>query len=449
MSVNIITGNALAELRKLPSDFVSCAITSPPFWGLRDYNTATWEGGDPACDHKRHPTTSTAGEKVDGYASPFRGDPNYADHINEPYLTFDGLSCRRCGARCIDDQIGLEATPAEFVGKLVEVFREVRRVLHPSGTLWVDMGDTYCSRGGARTYGTSDYEKGRGPPPNGRVPVAAKPKDLMMIPAQLAIALRDDGWCLRDEIIWHKKSPMPTSQRDRCTRAHELVYMLTKSATYFYDQKAIAEGSAYPDDKRRPLGSEGAWQLDGRERGANGGGRPYDHETATRIKRSVWTIGRDGDAGAKHKHFATFPRRLVEPMILAGSSERGVCPKCFAPIERVVARRKLKRERLNDLTARTGEAGTGNHCPNTTAGVELIDTGWRPTCACGLEPIPAVILDPFSGLATVGLVAVQLGRSYIGIELNEKYAEASRARINNRGGVPGVKPLQGQQELFP
>ena len=154
-----------------------------------------------------------------------------------------------------------------------------------------------------------------------------KPKDLIGIPWMLAFALRADGWYLRQDIIWSKPNPMPESVTDRCTKAHEYLFLLSKSPRYYYDAAAIAEPSVYPDDKRRPLGSKGAWQIDGREQRANGGGAAYDHDTTSRNKRSVWTVSTQPYADA---HFATFPPALVEPCILAGCPVGGTVLDPFA-----------------------------------------------------------------------------------------------------------------------
>jgi len=167
--------------------------------------------------------------------------------------------------------------------------------------------------------------------------------------------------------------------------------------------------------------------------------------TATRNRRTVWTIASEPYSGA---HFATFPTKLVEPCILAGTSERGCCPECGAPWRRVTEREKLRRERPNDYTKRNGHDGTGNSCGNTVAGVSVKTTGWEATCEHGRDSVPCKVLDPFAGAGTVGLVCERLGRDFIGCELNPAYVEMAKARIANRNGLAGVEPAKGQRELF-
>jgi DNA modification methylase len=336
----------------LPDGCVQTCVTSPPYFGLRDYGVA--------------------------------------------------------------GQIGLEETPEQYVAAMVGVFRGVRRVLKDDGCLWLNIGDSYASGGGAGMQGKSGDRANRrhtqtalGPtrvtrgsrgghegkhgymetattdgPNRGPLP-GIKPKDLIGIPWMLAFALRADGWYLRQDIIWHKPAPMPESVSDRCTKAHEYLFLLTKSPRYYFDADAIAEASAYPDDDRagRAREDQKCYPTDERNgiraRKVNGGSgfgkqnidvtgtgaqsRTFDRPVYdTRNKRSVWTVAAVGYPGA---HFATFPPALVEPCILAGS-------------------------RPGDL-----------------------------------------ILDPFSGSGTTGQVARKWGRRYAGVELNPAYIELSKERF--------------------
>ena len=308
-SQRIIPGDCIAVLRTLPDASVHCCVTSPPYWGLRDYGH--------------------------------------------------------------DGQIGLEATPEAYVARMVEVFREVRRVLRDDGTLWMNLGDSYASTGGdlnkrkpgfsctghARLVVSGGAKPGNRTPPDG-----LKPKDLVGIPWRVAFALQADGWWLRQDIIWHKPNPMPESVRDRCTKAHEYVFLLTKSERYFYDADAVSEAAAtagqaglgfYPMRaaamRRKPSGNEAKNPSDGI--------RP-----STRNRRSVWTITTKPYSGA---HFAVMPPDLVEPCIKAG------CP----------------------------EGGT--------------------------------VLDPFAGSGTTLAVAAELGRNAIGCELNPEYIALAERRIKD------------------
>lgn len=373
-TIRTLVGDSLDVLRSMPSDSVHCCVTSPPYFGLRDY-------------------------KIDG-------------------------------------QIGLEKSPAEFVSRLVDVFREVRRVLHPSGVVWVNIGDSYnaAGRAGHGTRVGNKQESNRGNCSARPNCDSLKEKDLIGAPWMLAFALRDDGWYLRQEIIWHKPAPMPESVTDRCTKAHEQVFLLAKSARYFFDAEAVKEPSIGGEKSWRHAGnwavgadhSSVGWnQGDKAERRT---AKPDYAEIAThRNRRSVWTVASEPFPGS---HFATFPSELIRPMIRAGSSERGVCRSCLAPWERIADRKKLRRERPNELTKRTGTNGTGNHCPNTVAGVSVTTRGWQPTCKCDAgDPIPATILDPFGGSGTTGMVARQEGRACVMIELNPEYAKMHRERV--------------------
>ena len=352
----ILCGDALEVLRGMADQSVNCCVTSPPYWGLRDYGTAEWEGGDPGCQH------TISAKDADNKAV-----------FNERVTRGNRDRCVKCGAIRVDHQFGLEETPEEYVESIVEVFREVRRVLRDDGTVWLNLGDSYASGkgtcynpgGGKSSLGKERKDAGAHPLDRGNKSTLAasglKPKDLVGIPWRVAFALQADGWWLRSDIIWAKPNPMPESVRDRCTKSHEYIFMLSKSKKYYYDADAIKEPSVYPNDKRRPLGSKGAWEMDGREQRANGGGVAYEHDTLKRNKRDVWKVTTKPFKGA---HFAVFPPDLIRPCVLAG------CPK----------------------------GGT--------------------------------VLDPFFGAGTTGMVAKQEGRKYIGIELNPEYAEMAKNRIH-------------------
>jgi DNA modification methylase len=305
MKWGITTGDALDVLAAMEPRSVQTCVTSPPYWGLRDYG--------------------------------------------------------------VDGQIGLESTPEAFVARMVEVFREVRRVLRDDGTLWLNLGDSYASVGSGgdtksgfndRYFGTNNGAGKQGAPEGltGRRELRSglKPKDLCGIPWRVAFALQADGWFLRSDIIWHKPNPMPESVRDRPTKSHEYIFLMSKSARYLYDADAISEphGSNWLA-KRKPYEIKG-------NNDRNDGGQPPQSARERRNRRSVWTVTTRPYKGA---HFATFPPKLIEPCILAGA------------------------------------------------------------------PRGAVVLDPFAGAGTTGLVSVRLGRSFRGVELNPVYADMARKRI--------------------
>jgi DNA modification methylase len=311
VTFSVIEGDAAEQLAKLDADSVQTCITSPPYWGLRDYGTAEWDGGDPECDHLAGPLASDKntlgggkgqvgdGYKVQAFGSPFRGD-----------------RCGKCGATRIDSQLGLEPTPEQYVTNLVAVFREVRRVLRDDGTVWLNLGDSYASQGGEVTRPGQTAQAGNTrsnlhPGARVDVPAGLKPKDLVGIPWMVAFALRADGWWLRSDIVWAKPNPMPESVTDRPTRSHEYLFLLTKSARYFYDADAIREDLAFephaPGNKKLDASRNDHDRMDKVWGGPAG-----------RNKRSVWTVATQAFPGA---HFATFPPKLIEPCILAGSAE--------------------------------------------------------------------------------------------------------------------------------
>ena len=330
--IKILNGDCRDVLKTLPDCSVHCCVTSPPYYGLRDYGCA--------------------------------------------------------------GQIGLESTPDAYVAELVAVFREVKRVLRDDGTLWLNLGDSYASfrDGKATPDSTRGDDVGtlvpKGSAMNRMASTFAgsrvKHKDLIGIPWRVAFALQADGWYLRQDIIWHKPNPMPESVTDRCTKAHEYIFLLAKSPRYYYDAEAIKEASI-TGDPRRPYGSKGAWDLDGRPLGQRPQGRvrksvkrgEFDGKTnalpgreafravtETRNKRSVWTVNTKPYKGA---HFATFPPSLIRPMILAGC------------------------------------------------------------------PIGGTVLDPFGGSGTTAQVSEEEGRNAISIELNPAYIDLQRKRTSQIG----------------
>ena len=225
----IYQGNSMDVLRTLDTESIDCCITSPPYWGLRDYGTATWAGGDPKCEHVES-TNAHGGERAD------RDQTGYVKQYKDV--------CGKCGAVRVDDQIGLEPTPELYLEHMVELFREVKRVLKKDGTLWLNLGDSYAGSGVHSAHhanqGISQSAK-RGCTNGVPVSTGLKPKDLVGIPWRVAFALQADGWWLRQDIIWSKPNPMPESVTDRCTKAHEYIFLLTKSAKYYFDHKAIKE----------------------------------------------------------------------------------------------------------------------------------------------------------------------------------------------------------------
>jgi DNA modification methylase len=303
----IYNKDCLEQLKLLENESVNCCVTSPPYWGLRDYN--------------------------------------------------------------VQGQLGLEKNPDEYVKKIVEIFREVRRVLKKDGTLWLNLGDSYAGSGKGRLSTGEHSSLGKiqrsnqgsieGNIQKSIIPEFLKPKDLIGIPWRVAFALQKDGWYLRQDIIWHKPNPMPESVRDRCTKAHEYIFLLSKSSNYYFDQDAIREPYSWPQGRLKGTrGEQGYSSARGFDRD-NSGGFPQRH--SGKNKRSVWSIT---PKPFKAAHFATYPPDLIRPCILAGC------------------------------------------------------------------PIGGIVIDPFFGSGTTGVVALQNGRKFIGIELNSEYISIAEKRLN-------------------
>lgn len=495
-NATVYTGDALATLLELPPASVDAIVTSPPFYRQRDYGTAVWSGGSPDCDHK--PTR--------------KGPHTRAD-------------CTLCGATRLDFQLGVESTPSAYIAALTGVLEAARTVLKPSGTLWLNLGDTYSGGGRGQTPGPAAQVGAKAQTAGylGRLEIeGVAAKQLLGIPWRVALALQEAGWWLRSDIIWHKPNPLPESVRDRPTSAHEYLFLLAKSERYYYDWEAVAEPSTQGTPRRQ---------------------------------RDVWTIPtrafnavREGLADTDH--YAVMPDALVRPAILASTSERGVCPRCGEPWVRHTEQTPKDPGRAKgDLyiakaytTPQSKPSGkdrnlAGDPRPQTTL-------GWLPSCVChlppGMEPdalrvilsptdheggddptlqtgrrglnrqrgadegqrpmtryeqrryaaqlrgsphrqrmeaeagppfahylrtdypngaraiptallerwlergllervyvpqadplppIPATVLDPFCGAATVGKVALEEGRDFIGIELNPAFVDLSRRRL--------------------
>ena len=400
MTWEIRQGRNLDLLAEMPDGSVQTCVTSPPYWGLRDY-----------------------GE---------------------------------------DDQLGLEPTPEEYVANMVAVFREVRRVLRNDGTLWLNLGDSYFGAGRGPSNVNMEHGLHQAQTANGGFPTRGvysheliKPKDLVGIPWRVAFALQADGWYLRSDIIWHKPNPMPESVTDRPTKSHEYIFLLTKQPRYYYDAHAIREEAV-----ARDLGEmDGGAQRNGNGSKANEGrnfrtqirfggskygdsddphhatksGNPYEF-TGYRNKRSVWTVTTKPFSGA---HFAVFPPDLIEPCVLAGASF-AACSDCGAPYKRITERRKS----WESNSAKAGNRPEGKYGPEHQGDIRMGPTvsvttkGWEPGCECPGHPSlddngRSTVLDPFSGSGTTGMVALRHGRSYIGLELNPDYAEMSRNRIRD------------------
>ena len=308
MNIDIYQGDALQSLKTMKPGSVDCCVTSPAYWGLRDYGES--------------------------------------------------------------EQLGLEKTPEEYVANLVAIFKEVKRVLKDDGTLWLNLGDSYAGsgKGSSKSYNKDYHDLGK--VHSNIIPQNLKAKDLVGIPFRVAFALQQDGWYLRQDIIWHKPNAMPESVKDRCTKSHEYIFLLSKSAKYYYDYEAIKEDSADYENSKKRYETE-LWSGDKHQSGEYSTDRKK-HSTGIksfdgkRNKRSVWTVT---TKSFKEAHFAVFPPDLIEPCILAGCKEGGI------------------------------------------------------------------VLDPFAGSGTTGLVATNHNRNAVLCELSRKYIAIAKARISQQGSM--------------
>jgi DNA modification methylase len=413
----LYVGDVTDVLEQLPDESVHCVVTSPPYWGLRDYGTGLWDGGDPDCDH-------AAGNDHRNIGFNERYGRATVELQQEKAREFQFRDiCGKCGATRQDRQLGLEPTPDLYVANMVAVFRQVRRVLRRDGTCWLNIGDSYNNRAKTRETShqpalnnfTDDNWAERAARGGVRMSIndgQIKEKDLCGIPWRLAFALQADGWYLRSEIIWAKPNPMPESVTDRPTKSHEQVFLLTRSPRYFYDADAVRE-PLHPDTAMRA-----ARHPNGEPRPRNVADTRNDADSIKQFApsngrnlRSVWEIATQPYPEA---HFATYPEALVERCVKAGTSEHGCCPECGAPWERI------KKRADEPLTKKLP-----GRCLKVSATL-----GWRPTCGHAHPPVPPVVLDPFMGSGTTALVCRRLGRRSIGVELNQQYAELAARRLS-------------------
>lgn len=392
----IIIGDALIELTKLEPESVQCCVTSPPYWGLRDYGieSTVWDG-DENCQHdwrtERTARPNSSGGKTDWAKKMLacKGKDNYQEFTDyNDRATYTNF-CTKCSAW--RGNFGLEPTPELYVKHSIEIFREVRRVLRKDGTLWLNLGDSYAMsslhgegeiRNPTRNHDSmKSWENGIDRKFNSVKASGLKPKNLIGIPWRVAFALQKDGWWLRQDIIWAKPNPMPESVTDRCTKAHEYIFLLTKNSRYYYDADAIAELSTTFENRPHGIVRDREYDYDSKqamlrkrtrpnglstEQQKRQGGAPDCGVPLYRNKRSVWTINTQPYPEA---HFAVFPDEIPANCIKAGSKEGDI------------------------------------------------------------------ILDPFLGSGTTAQVAKKLGRKYIGIELNPNY-------------LPLINRRLAQEELF-
>lgn len=462
----VLNGDCLTVLPTLPEKCAHCVITSPPYFGLRSYSgikPTSW----PEMEYK-----------ILGFT-----------------VKVPAMEC----------ELGHERDPKEFIGHLLQIFREVRRVLRDDGTAWVNMGDSYQGSwanyaGGNRGAGKQRLIKAgseaQNPAWEGMTeyrPASSykheylKPKDMIMVPAMMAMALREDGWYLRSDIIWYKPNPMPESVQDRPTKAHEYIFLLSKSEKYYYDAEAIKTEPKYPgvikyawgraidgslDDNRKGTGEQRRkevakkqWEFNSGKprpgvdnRGGNQGTKSTNGHVSKQEmmamganKRTVWEIPTHSFPEA---HFATFPEDLVVDPIKAGTSEKGCCSACGTPYRRVFDKELVpgpkaaktlvvdERDQKADNQSQGSNRQKDGHMPGWIN--QTITTGWEAQCDCKAGIVPCVVLEPFSGAGTTSIVAAKLNRDFIAIELSKEYIGISDKRMQQEFGM--FNPLTNGKE---
>jgi DNA modification methylase len=429
----LLQGNCLSLLRSLPDNIIQCCITSPPYWGLRSYGTAPqiW-GGAADCQHD---WAQTAPRRLRTEKDVKNPNTIQKNNVGANHALDFTETCKKCAAW--NGELGHESTPEHFVANLTDIFREVRRVLRPDGVCWINIADSYHSSSRKRVPGGATKPQDE--------PLAYRGKNMALVPQKLAISLQEDGWFVRSEVIWHKLSCMPESASDRCTRTHEQIWMVTKQPYYFYDQDAIREPHKEESVRRLTYSLESAIERSGGHLNKTQDPGKFCHPAGAN-KRDVWTLSHTQFEG---EHYAGFPLDLPKLCILASTSEKGRCADCGTPYKRMTERNSLERFDLDESDPRYRPARYDSKYDairtkegNGQRFTEVISLGFAKSCKCQTEEVlPCIVLDPFSGSGTTGLVGLQLGRSYLGLELNEAYIKMTEQRFD--GGSTLLELMNG------
>ena len=398
LEITFLQGNCLDKIQELDDNSIDCVVSSPPYWGLRDYG--------------------------------------------------------------VEGQLGLETTYQEHIKNIVEIFRAMKPKLKETATIWLNYGDSYAATvNGTKVKDIKNDDRGFVDKPFSTIQGVLKPKDLVMIPNRIAIALQDDGWWIRSEIIWHKPNPMPESVKDRPTSAHEKIWLITKSKKYYYDADAIrvpqkqdSIARAGRDVWKNNKTDSGNYSIPNVDSAKKLNQKVLDTVAEGKIpmanKRNVWTVTTKPFKGA---HFATFPKDLIEPCIKAGCPEK-ICVECGKPYIRKIKIGNYNKEYQKSCGGNVDGKYTGKSTKNYKGAKaqnpsetkkrileslkEKIDLGLHKNCECNTQDYkPGIVLDPFGGSGTTGIVSKHLKRKAILIELNEEYISIAKKRINKEFGL--------------
>ena len=398
LEITFLQGNCLDKIQELDDNSIDCVVSSPPYWGLRDYG--------------------------------------------------------------VEGQLGLETTYQEHIKNIVEIFRAMKPKLKETATIWLNYGDSYAATvNGTKVKDIKNDDRGFVDKPFSTIQGVLKPKDLVMIPNRIAIALQDDGWWIRSEIIWHKPNPMPESVKDRPTSAHEKIWLITKSKKYYYDADAIrvpqkqdSIARAGRDVWKNNKTDSGNYSIPNVDSAKKLNQKVLDTVAEGKIpmanKRNVWTVTTKPFKGA---HFATFPKDLIEPCIKAGCPEK-ICVECGKPYIRKIKIGNYNKEYQKSCGGNVDGKYTGKSTKNYKGAKaqnpsetkkrileslrEKIDLGLHKNCECNTQDYkPGIVLDPFGGSGTTGIVSKHLKRKAILIELNAEYISIAKKRINKEFGL--------------
>lgn len=497
----IYQGHVIDVLKKMKSNSFHCCITSPPYWGLRDYDLPPqiWPVNNKKCDHRWHENWTGKMTQFETTKGKLHGKSNKLKSTKKRHA---GDTCLKCGAW--RGSLGHEPTTGLYIAHIVAVFNEIKRVLRNDGTLWLNLGDSYSTK--PPVSGIS-FRRDRAAIVPQIKNSELRPKNLLGIPYRIALALQENGWYWRSVIVWHKKNCMPESVKDRPSNAHEYIFLFSKTQRYYYDPEAI-KVEASPDTHARY-----ARGRSNNHKWADGGpgnqsiAKPMDHMlpgvnpkasmdapgskqntsfssavkdiVTHRNKRSVWSIEDHNQLlvwlyvkypeifseyftpktdvweislkGFSGAHFATFPPDLVEPCILAGTSEMGCCALCNKPWNRIIKKSKvgikknLAKKTREVIAKYRGENSIETSCLSSSGVMYQTKTiGWKPSCRClvpeGEKRVPCNVLDPFFGTGTTGIVANKFGRNFTAIELSRKYLDEET--------IPRIDRETKQRNLF-